>query len=321
MLSLTRSCRGAEDEDLRTWGNEHYRIKGTVLTDAGDEKMLEVVSMVTPRKRKAFFVQDVATPASQYAGTLPTVTFLPQDLDLFRGAPADRRSFLDQLLCQVEPDSYQALQQYQQVLKQRNALLKRIAAKNASVADLELWDTELSTAGAVVTLRRLELIETLQSTLPSELAALGEQWGDVKIAYERQTEARSLNELAAQHRTILLTHRDRDLLLQTTGSGPHREDWQLFAKGRELRTWASRGQERVALIALLLLQVAYLELKRGERPVILLDDVCSELDDRHEEALLGALQDAQVFLTGIRVPKYAGSVDVFDVQAGSVTRR
>jgi DNA replication and repair protein RecF len=240
---------------------------------------------------------------------LPTVTFLPRDLDLFTGAPAERRRFLDQLLCQVSPPYIESLSTYQKVLKQRNALLKRIAQGMASVSDLEPWDIALSKEGAVITSIRLELIETFGLSLAAELQSLGESWRNIHFSYERATEETSCGVLASELQTRLAANRAKDVLLQSTTVGPHREDWMLLVEGHHLGEIGSRGQQRVAMLALLFLQASYLELRTGERPIVLLDDVCSELDDQHQERILEGLSGNQVILTGVQVPEgFTGEV-------------
>jgi DNA replication and repair protein RecF len=317
ILSLTRSCRGNDEAEVVKWDAPFYRLKAAVTADDGTRKTVEVVSELTPRKRKALFVNDIKTSASDFVGLVPTVTFLPQDLLLFSGPPAERRRFLDQLLSQVSPEYLTALSQYQQVLQQRNALLKTLAQTNGDQDVLSVWDREAAKFGSMVTLRRLELMETLMLTFAEELSRLGETWNDVKLRYERKTTARDATELEEEAFRVLKAGRDRDILLQGTTSGPHREDWQIGVEGRDLPAFASRGQERTAVLALLFLQVSYLQLKRGEMPVLLLDDACSELDERHQEALLSGFPGAQVFLTATRLPDQAWPLKTFVVEPGS----
>jgi DNA replication and repair protein RecF len=320
ILSITRSCRGRDEQELPRWGSAHYRVTGLVRSDAGIEKRLEVVSEVTPRQRKATFINDVKTGLGSFVGFLPTITFLPQDLLLFSGPPAERRRFLDLLLSQVSPDYLQTLSGYQKILKQRNALLRRIAEGHPDDGMLTLWDRELSKRGSLLTLARLEMIETLNLTLAEEMASLGESWPDARLFYQRKGEAHTAVELEQDLFAQLTQNRERDLILLSTTSGPHREDWQAVAGGRELPTFASRGQERVAVLALLLLQVSYLELKRGEKPVLLLDDAFSELDDGHQAALLSALEGYQVIMTSTRVPPNAEGARIWKVESGKVVR-
>lgn len=316
-LSLTKSLRGREDEELVRWSAEHFRVTGECCDHAQQSLTLEVVSVLTPRRRKAAFRNGVRTQPAALVGIMPTVSFLPQDLLLFSGPPAERRRFLDQLLCQLSGEFLTLSFGYRKALHQRNALLRCIAKGTGTGDDLDVWDREVAHRGSAITLARLELIEMLNLTFARELQNLGERWEDVRLHYERRGTEREQCGMEQELRSLLRENRERDLILQSTTVGPHREDWQVFVSGRALPTWASRGQERTAVIALLLLEVSYLELRRGERPLLLLDDVFSELDDAHQEALLGSLADHQVFLTSTRVPAGLRDAKVWEVREGA----
>lgn len=302
LLSLTKSCQKAEETDIITWGQEYYRVRADVVSDQEEEKTLEIASQIAPRKQKACFVNDVKIGISDMVGVLPTVIFLPQDLELFSGTPGNRRAFLDQLLCQVSPEYMQTLMQYQKILKQRNSLLRKISDGIARRADLAVWDEKTAEAGTVVMLRRLELCEVLQCTLGQELAALGEDWSGAEIIYERKGQARDFGAAKSEFLDLLSHFQERDIVLQSTTIGPHRDDWKMVVDGRDISTFASRGQQRTAVLALLFLEVSYLELQRGEKPVILLDDVFSELDDHHQTSLLKSLEGHQVIITTTHIP-------------------
>lgn len=318
VLSITRSCRGRDDEEMVEWDHDFYRLKADVMSDSGDRSVLEAVCEIRPRKKKAFFINDVKTPLMGIVGFLPTVTFLPEDLELFTGPPAERRRFLDQLLSQLSLGYLINLSQYQKLLQQRNALLKRIASGVDGPSSLDLWDRECAVKAAHISLARLELIETLNLSFAEEFSSLGESWPDVTLRYERKGEMRTLVDLEAEYTTLLKNNRERDILLQSTGIGPHREDWQVWRGNRPLPSFASRGQGRTAVLALLQLQVSYLELRRGEKPIILLDDAFSELDDWHQSALLKSLQGRQVLMTATRVPPGAENAKVFEVTNGKL---
>jgi DNA replication and repair protein RecF len=319
ILSITRSCRGRDEDEMVQWGHPFYRLRADVENDAGESFRLEAVSEVQPRKRKAFFINDVRTSVTGIVGFLPSVTFLPQDLELFTGPPAERRRFLDQLLSQLSSDYLQALAEYQKLVQQRNALLKRIASGAESPSSLDLWDKECAQRSAVITVARLELMETLNLSFAQEMEALGETWPDVRLQYDRKGTAKARAEMEEEYRELLRLNRDRDVLLQSTGTGPHREDWQVYREGRPLPSFASRGQERTAVLAMLQLQVSYLELRKGQKPIILLDDVFSELDDDHQAAVLKGFQGRQVLMTSTRVPPGAEHAKVFTVDAGLVS--
>lgn len=322
VLAFAKSCRGSDDVDVMQWDTTFFRATAEVVDDDGIRKTFEVASQIEPRKQKACFIDDVKVSVGDMVGALPVSIFLPEDLDLFTGSPQRRRSFLDQLLCQVSPEYLNALVQYQKQLKQRNRLLKMIAERGGSSRDeLDIWDDQLVKPGAFITLKRLELLEVLQCTLHEELSDLGERWDDASIAYERKSTKRDLNDLEEEMCSLLREYRDRDIMLQSTTMGPHRDDWRLDSDGRSLPTFASRGQQRTAILALLLLQVSYLELRRGERPVVLLDDVFSELDDNHQEALLTSLRDHQVIITSTHVPPQLHGATLWDVEPGAINRR
>lgn len=318
VLSLTKSCQGIEEADLLQWGTEYYRVRAEVVNDQDEQSTLEVTSQVAPRKQKACFRNDVKVSIGDMVGSLPIVLFLPQDLGLFTDSPQQRRKFLDQLLCQVSPEYLVALSQYQKLLKQRNSLLRSIADGSASRSELAVWDAKLAEEGAIITVQRLELIEVMQCTLAEELHSLGEQWENVQLVYERKGKKQGMQDTKEELEQLLSHYQERDVLLQSTTVGPHREDWRLDIDGRSLPTFASRGQQRTAVLALLFLQVSYLELRKGERPIILLDDVFSELDDAHQSALLSSFQEHQVIITTTHIPSQLHGAEVWEVSHGKV---
>ncbi len=318
ILSLTKSSLGIEEEFVQQWDAPYYRVKGRAVSDAGEETTVEVVYQSQPRKQKGCFLNDVRVPISQVVGVVPSVLFLPQDLQLFSGPPAERRRFIDQLLSQVSGEYLRALTEYQKYLKQRNVLLKHIAQGTGHREDLRPWDEQLAETGAVVTESRLQLMETFGLTLTDEIAQLGEQWDDVRIVYDRSSEGRDAAAIRADLLAALRQSQDRDILLQSTGNGPHREDWALVVNGHRLATFASRGQQRTCVLALLFLEASFVELRRGERPIILLDDVFSELDDRHQEGVMKAFAEHQVFITGTHLPKNMPEAQVWGVERGNV---
>ena len=321
ILSLMKSCQGVEEEALMRWGSDYYRIRASVLYGDGTDGTLEVASQLAPRRRKACFRNDVQVPVGEMVGTLPVVFFLPQQLALFTGPPQQRRQFLDQLLCQVSTEYLRTLTRYMRILKQRNSLLRTISQGRASEQGLAIWNVQLAESGAYVTLKRLELIEMLQCTLGKELSAFGEDGDAATLVYERKGQGRELPAMQAELLQQLEHYLQRDLQLQSTTVGPHREDWHLEMNGRSLPTFASRGQQRTAVIALLFLQVSYLELRRGEKPIVLLDDVFSELDDMHQEALLRSFEGYQVFVTATHIPPELHGAHVWEVANGLLLKQ
>lgn len=319
ILSMCKSCLGSDEEDLLQWGSDYYRVSGSIENGAGEQMTLEVVSQKLPRASKACFLNDVKRSVDDIVGVLPTVIFLPKQLELFSGPPAARRSFLDRLLCQVSPEYLRTFSQYQKVLKQRNALLKKVAEGSMDRGQIALWDEHVVTHAVPLTLARLELIGTLQLTLGEEMMTLGEDaWTDIELRYTRKGQECEEAAMKIELREILSRNVNRDIILQSTSAGPHREDWHIAVDTRDIATFASRGQQRTALLALLLLQVSYLELRCGEKPVILLDDVFSELDDHHQSSLLQSLKGYQVLMTTTHVPESKVDSTIWHVVDGAV---
>ncbi len=310
LLSQGRSCLKADFADMLRFGTDFFRVRADVRSDDGDQRSLECVFQMSPRKASAFFVQDVRTPLLSFIGTLPSITFLPQDLDLFTGLPSGRRGFLDALLCQLTP-SYAALRlEYERILKQRNALLRRIGAGESPVSDLDLWDEQLAASGTGLREKRALVLGKIAELLPSEFDRLGETFDALTV----ETTAGSGDLLAD-----LRAGRSKDILLQTSTNGPHRDDWSIHANGHDVGRFLSRGQQRTGLLALLFVSAALFATIRREKPIILLDDVLSELDDGHQKALLKHLEGHQVFLTTTHpIPQMRG-LRTWAVASGTVT--
>ena len=301
VLALLKSSRKAGDADLIQWEQSHYRVTGFCRTDAGEEMTLEVVSQIEPKKSRRALINDVKKSAQQYIGTLPIITFTPDDLLLWSGSPGNRRRLIDTLLCQVSPTYLQALSEYEKTIKQRNILLKQIREQVQKPHSLDVWDEKIATLGAVITVDRLQLFETLQMTILRELSSLGERPRSANFFYVRKTESDTESTIRNEIIDQLMHYRERDILTLTTTTGPHRDDWTLSIDNHDVASFASRGQQRAALIALLLLQASFLELRKDEKPILLLDDVFSEFDEKHRSALLDTLRDHQVIMSAIEM--------------------
>lgn len=320
-LSTGRSCLKAQPEDTVRWGAEFFRLRSDLVSDAGESSNVEYVWQSSPRRQSALFVRDVKTPLLSFIGTLPTIVFLPQDLDLFTGAPSHRRSFLDALLSQLRPEFAAQRIEFERVLKQRNAIVSRIADGESPQTDLPLWDSRFALSAARLTMLRDDLIGLFNRSLRSTIASLGEsEWTDVRMVHDRKTQGTDAASIEAEILKLLAASRERDLAVRGTTVGPHREDWHLEAIGHDIATFASRGQQRAALIALLLGSATLFRDVRGEKPVILLDDVLSELDDRHQEALLSSFRGHQVFITSAHPVPVLGTRTLWTVEDGKVQK-
>jgi DNA replication and repair protein RecF len=206
--------------------------------------------------------------------------FMPDRLDLLKGAPALRRSHLDQLVAAIWPARGDARREYSQVLAQRNALLSRIRSGRASEATLSTWDRELAGRALVLREHRANATALLAAPFAERAAQLGCS-GAVSLEYRPRSRATNVEEFVAELQQRL----PGDLERGFSGHGPHRDELAILRDGRELRIYGSQGEQRLALLALLLAERSVLTAQRERTPIMLLDDVMSELDAERRELL------------------------------------
>ncbi|HWF30941.1 MAG TPA: DNA replication and repair protein RecF, partial [Solirubrobacteraceae bacterium] len=210
--------------------------------------------------------------------------FEPDRLELLKGAPSVRRAHLDQLVTGLWPPRASDRREYSRVLAQRNALLARIRAGRASDATLGAWDRELALAALTVREHRASAVELLRDPFRKRAAELGLN-GGAALEYRPRSRATDADEFVAELQARLPSDLERGF----TGHGPHRDELALLRDDRELRVYGSQGEQRLALLALLLAERSVLAEQRGRTPLMLLDDVMSELDAKRRELLSGEL--------------------------------
>ena len=250
--------------------------------------------------RKQVRVNGLRRRASDLIGEINAVIFEAGDLDIVLGAPSVRRRYVDILISQVDQAYLRALQRYQRVVTQRNSLLKAIREGRGQASELDFWDEELVAAGGYIVHRRRETVAAL-SELAAPVHADLAGGETLAIAYDPSggiavdgAEEDIRDGLAG----LLAERRMRDIGQGVTSGGPHRDDLRLALDGLEAGPYASRGQSRTAALAMKLAEAAYLRSVRGEEPILLLDDVFSELDERRRlQVLETAAGYEQAFVT------------------------
>ncbi|HLI28257.1 MAG TPA: DNA replication/repair protein RecF [Chloroflexota bacterium] len=261
----------------------------------------------------------------EYVGTVIAVLFSPEDVGLVAGPPAGRRRYLDITLSQVNPRYLRALQRYTKIVAQRNHLLRQVRERRQPLALLEPWDTELVRSGTYIVEERARLLTALNSRLTELFRALSGGHARLEVAYRSSLEAaleapvegapvrdtgapwRSgpppaplprLADLAERFAHCLTRGRERELAQGVSLVGPHRDDLVFLLDDVPLGTYGSRGQQRLAVLALKLAEVEFMRAETGERPLLLLDDILSELDPARQAFVLQTLgSDGQTFLT------------------------
>jgi DNA replication and repair protein RecF len=300
-LSRFRSFRGSRHAEAVAFGAGHFRIEGRFDPADGPTRTL-AVSANHERRQIALDGAVVGRP-SEALGTLLAVTVRPEDLELVNGAPAGRRAYLDELLSLVSRPYRRALGDYERVLRQRNELLR---SGRAAAAQLEAWDEALISAGAAIVVARARLVARLAPRFARIAATIAS--GDGGYGFEYRSSVPVEPDRADREECVrdawsraLVDRYEVDRARGWTTIGPHRDDLELRLEDRELSRYGSQGERRTAAVALRLLEAEVLETDIGQRPILLLDDVFSELDEGRAERLLDWLGDRhQRFVTSPR---------------------
>ncbi|MGH7566776.1 MAG: DNA replication/repair protein RecF [Gemmatimonadota bacterium] len=320
---LSRFCsfRGSRHDDAVAFGAGHFRIEGAFRLADGRARTV-AVSADLERRRIALDGAVIARPADA-AGTLLAVTVRPEDLELVSGSPSSRRGYMDDLLSLVSRPYRRALAEYDRVLRQRNELLR---SGRAGSAQLEAWDEALISAGAGVVVARARLVGRLAESFARTAARVAsEDDGAYGIEYRCSVpvnpEAADREEAVRGAWSRALVDRyEVDRARGWTTVGPHRDDLEIRLAGRDLARFGSQGERRTAVVALRLMEAEVLEADTGHRPILLLDDVFSELDEGRAERLLDWLGDRhQRFVTSPRpLPWLADGLALWTVAQGRI---
>ncbi|MDP3487813.1 MAG: DNA replication and repair protein RecF, partial [Bacillota bacterium] len=249
------------------------------------------------QKRKAAKISGVpVTRISELIGVLNVVLFAPEDLDLVKGPPSGRRRFLDVLLSQVDRVYFGLLQQYSRVLAQRNECLKSIQLGRLKILDLEPWTEQFIDLALKISRRRYQAVLLLKEEFVCLASQINQGKESLLVDYIPSLALEATNKAAQDQLRRLLT---QEVKRGVTLCGPHRDDLRFTINSLLATDYASQGQQRTAALALKLSELAYMRSIRGEYPVLLLDDVMSELDAHRRSALVEVLsRDVQAIITG-----------------------
>lgn len=314
LLALTKSFRTARQQDMIGWEHEFARVRGIFDADPEPEsqKTLELEAFLgkPPQPQKSFKKNGVKTGAANFIGNCQVVFFHPEDLNMLYLGPDLRRAYLNVMNVQVNRKYFSALRSYHKVLKQRNALLHAIRENRAARSELDVWDEQLVEHGSYIMAERSNTLKYFQTRLAFTYRKISQGEEIVKLSYCHTL--RSLNDRLndpgtppadtaetwrAYFANDLAAARHRDLQALVTTVGPHRDDIGFSFNGLQLAAHASRGEYRSLLLALKLIELDFFEDHTGQNPILLLDDVFSELDPRRQNLLLQAIEGHQTIVT------------------------
>ena len=326
MCALGRSHRTSRDTELIGHGREGAYV-GLELETATGGRIIELKLRATEaaqkaRERKQVFIdRQRADRAGALMGVLNVVMFSPEDLALVKSAPSERRRFMDMELCQLKPAYYMKAAAYNAALRQRNALIKEAFANPIDPEMLDMWNTQLARTGAEVMRARLGFMDelsTVASDMHRRLTGGKEQlfaFYDPDVHADKDFEYAIYDALAAS--------KEEDLRRGFTSRGPHRDDIGIKLDETDVRVYGSQGQQRTAALSLKLSELVTIRRAAGEAPVLLLDDVLSELDESRRRALMELAFDCQCLMTATSAESFdlgGRSPTLYEVKGGAVTK-
>lgn len=326
VLALARSHRTNTDRELIQWHEDFAKITGLVQRSAG-KTPLELVLSQKGKKAKVNHLEQAKL--SQYIGQLNVVLFAPEDLNIVKGSPAVRRHFIDMEFGQMSSKYLYNISQYKSILKQRNQYLKQLQRRQAKdLVYLGVLSDQLAAYGAEVTVARRQFLQQMEKWAQKLHQEITKDREVLTFKYQSQIPEeqldQSVEELYQQFQTLYEKQQTREVEQGTTLIGPHRDDVQFLVNDKDVQAFGSQGQQRTTALSVKLAEIDLMKAQTGEYPILLLDDVLSELDDLRQTHLLKTFQNkVQTFLTTTSLENVKKEIiatpRVFTVTNGVVT--
>ncbi len=293
--SVGKSYRGISDGDLIQWDQEN----ASIIVDFFRNDVIQQIKIILSKtKKKELWINETKVFQKELVGTLNEVLFSPEDLQLIKGSPSLRRRFMDMEIAQVSKSYYKTLLQYNRAVLQRNLLLRQMRYDNTVV--LDEWDRQIASFAASIVKKRLEALRKMSLLASMIHRRLSGGKESLSMTYvQPYAEHQDRRQTDPQWYYYLLKKYIRsDIDRQSTSIGPHRDDLSFTVGGADLKKYGSQGQQRTAVLSLKLSELEYMKSEIGEYPVLLLDDVMSELDGERRQALLDFVRNRiQTFIT------------------------
>lgn len=325
VLAMTRSHRTNNDKELIEFSQDASQVSGVVERQLGPLK-LELDIGKRGKKAKANHIEKARL--SEYLGQLNVILFAPEDLSLVKGAPTVRRRFIDMEFGQISPKYLHDLTQYRSILKQRNRYLKQLQTKEADdKVYLDVLSEQLAAVGGAIITQRIKFLSELEKYAQQLHQSITQ--GRERLTFEYESVVKNTDELseieAAQALMDLYTRNQQKEIFQgTTLYGIHRDDVRFLLNGKNVQTYGSQGQQRTTALSVKLAEIDLMKNQTGEYPILLLDDVLSELDGTRQTHLLKTIQDkVQTFLTTPGLSDVARNLihepKIFYIQDGKIS--
>jgi len=299
-LSTGKSIKARYDRDMINY-TAQFSTAGADIENSSGKYLLEMqvikddsFSNISSKKTK---VNKVPKSLASFSGIFNSVMFSPEDLNIITGSPSERRKYMDAILVQTDKNYKRNVAAYLKAVRQRNKILEKIAEENRGRDELGYWTKKCLEHGTYIQEQRVKLFNFFNKKLPSAVEKLNGKNTEVEIKY-------LMNEISEER---LKKHEDNEIHAKTTLVGPHRDDFSIFHKSHNLSEFGSRGEQRSVMLALKLCEINFIEQENDERPVLLLDDIFSELDENHRSSVFNILEQQQTIITSTEPPDFLSS--------------
>lgn len=328
-LAMAKSHRTSTDKDLIQWQHDYAKIEGRIHKRG---QSLPMSLIVTSKGKKAKVNHLEQKRLSHYIGNLNVVMFAPEDLSLVKGSPSGRRRFIDMELGQMLPVYLYDLTQFQRILQQRNHYLKRLQTrKTTDTTMLDVLDEQYSELAVKITLKRRDFVEQLAGYAIPIHSQISRETETLQISYDSSVNLTvtntvdEFNQVREQLLEELVQKRAREIDRGLSLIGPHRDDLSFIVNERNVQVFGSQGQQRTTALAVKLAEIDLIFKETNEYPLLLLDDVLSELDEHRQTHLLNAIQGkVQTFVTATGVEgihhQTLANATCFNVDNGTINR-
>lgn len=288
LCGTTKSHRGSKDKEIIRFGEEESHIRMMIRKD---ELSYKIDMHLRKNKAKGVAINGLPIKkARELFGIVNLVFFSPEDLNIIKNGPGERRRFMDLELCQLDQIYLTDLAGYNHIVNQRNRLLKDLYMNPSLKETLDIWDMQMLQYGTKIINKRKDFVRDLNQVIQDIHHNLTGGIEHLEVVYEPSTEAEDFE-------NVLKKNRERDIRMKMTSAGPHRDDLSFVVNGIDIRKYGSQGQQRTAALSLKLSEIYLVKEKIKDTPILLLDDVLSELDSNRQTYLLDSIHDIQTLIT------------------------
>ncbi|MFD1019403.1 DNA replication/repair protein RecF [Thalassobacillus hwangdonensis] len=324
LLAFSKSHRTPRDKELIQWDKEYAKIEGSIIKR---NRKLPMEIVLSKKGKKAKLNHLEQKRLSDYIGAMNVVMFAPEDLNLVKGNPQVRRRFIDMEIGQIQPAYIYHLGNYQKILKQRNHLLKDLQRKRLTDRTmLHVLTEQLISHAATIIERRHTFLQLLRKWAAPIHDGISRKLEQLEILYDASvevSEGMDLETITDRYKVKFTEIEDKEVERGTTLAGPHRDDLIFHVNGKDVQTYGSQGQQRTTALSLKLAEIELIHSEVGEYPILLLDDVLSELDDYRQSHLLHTIQGkVQTFVSTTSIDgiehEALAQAEIFRIRNGAI---